>query len=506
MAVKAFLSDEALLNHASRYINYNELNLPCGYFDRVTAEFFVTPISMEDLRDLRLTIEYRPEDDTVANDLAILDDLLTNIQQQGIDNLTTAPTETSLLAQYAHYVELPEEPVDILSTRTMKLNIDYAKLSDEELTAIDNISVLKQTHLFNIIEYAIYGTIASDTVTDINTVLVNDDTLYGGYLEHSIKISSERTLVTIYGDINVIRNVPNYIEFIFIVNDVEIEFNIWFGKSTFEDEYPECTILRAVPPFDLEILLDPSGLSNPISSGILSKQAVDAQLQPEIDDRDQTGMYLFETRFIYDKTYWVTFGLVYRGRCPNPLEARDYLAKWILDSGIGSLGLWEVRLPDIFYTSSFLLIPIYDNITELTNADIYPSIINISTITEKMNEIVALIPRATDPYREVMTAAYDKYFIGVAPADINEESSLMKIHPTYRDFSSTDAGWIEMTDRTQNFSIKLNKGLAIAAGEANSLNFGLVEMSGLNWVNFVYDRVNFLILEKNSYIKHFVEE
>jgi hypothetical protein len=514
MSIQGFLSDRSLIDSASRFVNLEKLAIPCGYLDRDTIEFFIQPTELGDLRASRLPILFRQEAIAEIDDTLIFLDTITNVYQKGLAHLLIEPSETVTLAQYPDLDNLdfindslPEGYVSISNTREIKFTLDYAKLSDDEKSALETISSLEQQRVFNVIEYLSYGTIASDSLSDINSVLVNDPTNFLGYVTNSIKVSSAKSVVMVYGGVNIHRLVPGYFSFKFIINSVVVEFKIWFNKSLFKSEYPESTIINIVPPLDLQTLLNPSGLTDPINSAILSKKWSDSLLQPELTNRDQTGMYLFETRYIYNgNTYMAVFSLIYRGRCPDSLEARNAIAEYLLNSGVGSRAIWEIILPDIFYHSAFLLIPFYDNITKLTNADIYPSIIKGTDLIEKINTVTELIARATDPYREIMTAAYEKYFVGVAPADTNLYSSLLTIHPTYRDFSTTDNGWSEMTSNTREWSVKLNQALSVAAGETNILTFAKIESGGLNWVNFVYDHVSYLVLDINSYLELFTTE
>ena len=209
--------------------------------------------------------------------------------------------------------------------------------------------------------------------------------------------------------------------------------------------------------------------------------------------------------YIYNgNTYQVTFGLVYRGQAPDLLSARTYLANYLINSGVGTRALWELVLPDIFYTSAFALIPFYDNVTVLTNTDVYPSIINATNLLAKMNSLMNLVPKAANQTdREFMTAAYNTYLIGVAPADANVAPSLLSLHPTYQDFSTTDAGFIDMTTDDRNWSVLLNQALSVAAGGTNNLTTSVVADGGLNWVNFLYNSVSYLSLTQASYTEFF---
>jgi hypothetical protein len=510
MSIRGFLSDRSLIDSTLSMINLEKANLPCGYLDRDTIEYFVEPLEITDPRSVRLPILYRREASVTLDDEAILTDIETTIEQAGERHLLTNPSETVTLGQYTglDFLEfetdiLPTDPTSLDPTQKMSIVTDATKLTDDDVIALNGILESERECLFNIVEYLSYGTISTDQFPDINTVLLGDPR-YLGYAANSVKYNPNHVEAKLYGGLNIHRFIPDSIQFDFFIGSRRIDIQIWLVKHSFRTEYPYCTIINIVPPMALDVLLNPSSLTDPIASAALSKEWSDAILDPEIDNRDQSGMYQFVTRYIYNnKTYSVSFGLIYRGVPPDALMARQYIANFLLTSGIGTRALWQRLMPDIFYDSAFAIIPFYDNITVLTNADVYPSIINMLPLLGKMNSIMSLLPRANDPHREFMTAAYDKFFIGVAPSDVNVHTSLLEIHPTYRSFSTIEAGFTEMTSSDQTWSVLLNQALSVASGQTNLLTMNSVQSGGLIWINFVFENTSYLVLTLQSYKDHF---
>lgn len=511
MSIQGFLSDKSLIDTSIMVVNPEQMTIPCGYLDRDSIEYFVQPAEIIDYRDSRLSIIYRRELTSNIPDDVILNDELSNILNRGLNHLQNTPGDDVTMAQYSglDYTEfdndiLPTDATSISIKRELKLTFDYTKVVGNDLEAITNMSDAERGCFFNVVEYLLYGTLRTDTFSDINSFLANDPVRFGNYVTNSIKVNNLHTITFLYGGVNIHRFVPKSISFSMIINNLTVDMKLWIDVTSFRDEYPISTIINIVPPLELHVLLDPSSLSDPLDAAILSKTWSDTILSPEISIRDQSGMYLFATRYLYNgKTYQITFGLVYRGRVPDALEARQYIANYLLSSGIGTRALWEQHIPDVFYHSSFLLVPFYDDVTVLTNGDVYPSIISLNTMVAKLNSVVTRIPRAIDTTRELMTAAYDTLFIGVAPADINEVPSLLELHPTYRDFSTTDPGFSEMTADDREWSIKLNQALSVAVGGTNLLSMSIVESGNLHWVNFVFNYASFLVLTKASFIEHF---
>ena len=511
MSIQGFLSDRSLINSSLSMINLEKTKLSCGYLDRDTIEYFVQPLEINDVRPNRLLITYRRETNLEIPDRALLTNTETTIENAGLSHLLTNPTQTVTYAQYEvlDFLEyetdiLPVGPTAIDRSREMIVTTDYTKLLPADVTALNSMTADEQTRLFNIIEYITYGTLSDDTVSGIDSVLISNSSLYSGYVSTSIRIDHTQNEIMLYGGINIHRFSPKSFEFSFVIGTYVLDVKIWFNLAAFQAEYPYSTIINVVPPMPLNVLLNPSSLSDPINAAVLGKEWSDVILEPEIDNEDQSGMYLFRTRYVHNTmTYNVTFSLVYRGKAPDSLSARQFLAKYLIDSGIGSRGIWELLLPDVFYDSAFAIIPFYDNITVLTNADVYPSIINAIPLLDKINSVLSVLPNANDPHREFMTVAYEKYLVGVAPADISITSSILTLHPTYQSFSTTEAGFSDMTEADRLWAVAINQACSVAAGGTNILTVSTVTLGGLLWINFVMGNTSYLVLTLESYKKHF---
>ena len=512
MSIQGFLSDRSLIDPTLSTINLETVNFQCGVLDRSTIEYFVQPLEINDLRPSRLPILYRADTGAGVNFDTVLADIDSTVENAGLTNLASNPTQTVAYGQYAslNYLDflgdtLPTVPTALAATGQLLITTDATQLTAADTTAISSMTPAQQNNLMNIVEYLTYGTLSTDSQTDINAALLNSAS-FTGYVASSIFISTQRDEAFVYGGLNIHRFVPTSFTFGFLIGTYHISVTIWVDVVAFRSQYPYSTIIDVVPPMSLPVLLNPASIpTDPIAAVIISKGWSDTNLTPEMDTQDQSGMYLFPTRYIYNgNTYQVTFCLVYRGQAPDLLSARTYLANYLINSGVGTRALWELVLPDIFYTSAFALIPFYDNVTVLTNTDVYPSIINATNLLAKMNSLMNLVPKAANQTdREFMTAAYNTYLIGVAPADANVAPSLLSLHPTYQDFSTTDAGFIDMTTDDRNWSVLLNQALSVAAGGTNNLTTSVVADGGLNWVNFLYNSVSYLILTQASYTEFF---
>lgn len=530
MAIHSFVSDGSVFDPNITLLNLETTTIPCGYLDREMIEHMVQPIEFTDTRTQRLPIVYRQSfhnnDDTTIGNLMIPDiiDSYGNIADpftvtmMQYDSLTDAVTAWSYATLYDDVNDvhpkmvydnttlvgmanetLLSTPVVITSNRKYNLTFDHTKLEASEITLIESLTEQDKEYLFNIIEYLNYGTIPDDTLVDIDNVLTSDVS-FTGYVASSIDISNTCDILHVHDDVNLHRHVPSWGTFSFDKGGEILELTAWFGRAPFRNDYPLFTVLSVVPPLPLETLLDPSHLSDPFDSAILSRSTANNILVPGLTTDDQSGMQTFTTLHVFDnQSRYLTFNIMYRGRELNFIEARQVIINLLIDSGLGSLPVWKSRFPELFVVNQYYLIPLYDDITQLTNTDIHPSITDYINLKTKVDIVTSeLVLNST---LEMMTVAYDKYIIGVVGLAHNDGTSLREAHSTYRDFSTTDPGFNEMNTIDRGWSIHLNQAFAIAAGETNNTIYGELTEGGRNFISVMTNKNAYHVITKASYLE-----
>lgn len=505
MSLYGFFSDRSLIDPTKRIVNLETLGLRCGFLSREMIEYFVEPLELNDRRQDRLTITYRPELGDAPADYAIALSTITDVLVVGAAHIATNPDETATMVEYANSNGsgldeiLPTGPMTIPRYDDIKLTFDATKLTPTEQSALSHMTDSDMRNLFNIVELFTYGTIRNDNSSDVNAMLLSD-AAFNNYIAGSVRGIADHTLVYLYGGVNISRFVPKSFTFKYAINGQILEFVIWVDIEAFRAHYPLTTILSVIPPLDLPTLKDPSGLNDPFDSVIISKHVGEGKINADLISNDIHGFATFYTRYIYrTKTYMFGFEILYRGRTPNQLEMRQAIAEYLLNSGVATRAIWEKIFPDIFVENFWYFIPLWDQITELTNVDIYPSIIDyrrMGTIFDKMS---SALPIFANDY-SVMTTAYDRIFIGVGVGTINIIKSLLEVHPTYRDFSTTDVGFIEMNSEDKGWSIAFNQALAVSAGEVNDGTFSVITIGGKDYITFIRNRNAYLIMTKASYM------
>jgi hypothetical protein len=504
MMINGFLIDSAVLDKSGNLFKLAELTDKCGVMDAEMVNMFVSPAELLDKRSTRLAITFRPTTYINVNDPT----------QAGYDNVTNITQSNNTYYQsrdttvvYDEYTETQDEtnyagetlPGSATSIDgELSIRYDVTKVSTAEASALENISSIDREKLFNIVEYIFYGTIITDTLSDINTVLNGTD--YTGYVDGSIELSPYRSIVNL-PDLGIHRFAPRHAKFKFDFAGVQIEFTIWFDRNDFRFKYTEYTVTDVLFPLAPNILLNPSAITDKFDMANTALLSYTNKLVPAVSSENHTGYIGLSTRYIFNGVIsFLTFGLMFKGRFPNIFEIKANISQALIDTGIGDLETWKIRLPDLFVENQFYFIPMWDNIHHQINTDIYPSIIANITEDSNVNVLASNLVEDTTKY-EIITVPYDKLFIASLPNDSNTKESLKEIHPTYRDFSSTEPEFNYMEEKTRQFSILLNNVLAIAAGELNNnTNYANVTIDGKTFLSLTYDGTEYLVMTKDSYL------
>ena len=506
MSMYSFFADTSFIDPTDFTVNLEQLDIPGGFLDREMIEYFVEPVRLVDTRAERLTINFRPSSYQPLDETILIEDALGNITSAGEARMALYPANTVTVAQYTELdytmfenETMPANPVAIDTPNSLTITLDATKLTTNEATAFEALDATDIDRIYNIAEYLFYGTIPADTLDQVDTVLLNDP-LFSNYVATTVRMSQLHVAVGIFGGIDIHRFSPTWVEFSYNKGGEILTFTVWIGRNSFILGYPLFTVQDIVPPLALNLLVDPSTITDPIEAAALSRAQIDDVAVPRILVDDQTSMS-FTTRYIWGgTTHHLSFTILYRGRPLSPMEARIVIKDYLIASGVTTEALWGVRFPDIFIDNTKWIIPIFDNTTNLLTGSIYPSVSDLQTVIDKLAYLGGLIDIAVPETQEVITAAYANFLIGVFSSDTDIINSFYEMHPTYTDASTTDISFTEMEQVTQDMSQILNNILAVADGQINNVSFSTVELYGMQWVMFIHDGNSYLVLDKTSYL------
>ena len=347
----------------------------------------------------------------------------------------------------------------------------------------------------------------------LETLLISDSNATV-YKPKSLTVSKKRTDGKIYSDIEAIPTLvtfPNWVQFTVSVagkiDPIEHTIKIWFNDSSFIKEYPLSHITEIISYLDYNEILLNALTGQGYNSFLVSANAADvisSKVSPALKLSPQSGLYNQHTT-LYDSsgnTYPYKFGILYKGTVPDLLDIRTAIRNKLLTSSTGTESSWKKRIPELFITNQFYIIPMWDVTTELPNLIIYPSVGKLSDMIKATKIVMPFMSsKYVNDNVETMSVIYDTIITTViAHVENINHKNIISVHPTYQTYTAAEPGFADMSEHTKVFVNKLNEAMAVAAGKVNSLKYLSIEEDGAKYISFVVDDTEYYIMTKASYI------
>lgn len=386
----------------------------------------------------------------------------------------------------------------------MKLLFDKNRFDNELLNALtDNDIIL----LFNIVE-RIY---LHQEYTDANIEYqLTNSSSYRAYVPNSLTHPTEEGRCTVYNKDRVGRQISLFDWYGFDFESETGKFKVHFilSKRYFTESYPYVTITRVLPPYDIQVLVNPISLIQSTNMQILTNSSayILNAINEETSQRDQTGVYTYTTKYNLDSTkvLKLPFGLSYCGsRVPDTLECRNAIRTYLEEQSSLPQDAIKNLFPELYIGSRFFIVPLWSEYKEYPDRLVYRSIIPM----QKIKELSAAIfydhkDEYLEQHLEILLNPQNKMFSISLPDDLNEKHfSILEQYPSYQDYSSQMPGWKFMEASAQEFSSKLARCMAILNGEDASSEFVQIESGGLNYLSFTSGESEFLVMYQESYNK-----
>jgi hypothetical protein len=386
----------------------------------------------------------------------------------------------------------------------LQIIFDKTKLND--ISIIENITDEQLISLFNIIELielsnnsthiAIESHLTDET--EYNTIYVPDSFQWSaGITDININLNGTNTALTI-------RNSFSFN--IDLGDDNIIQFKLWLSSTKFEIEYPLSTITKIIPPCPPEYFLDVSLFTDSLSTLITSSTFSFGVLHPDIHQTDHTGLLSYRTKFVItsNNIRLIPFGILYQGHPPTSLEIRKAIREYLLRLGIAHEDKWKSVFPDLFVIAEFYFVPIWDNVINRLERELYPSILLCNADTLQSVKLAFPDTDTTwiDTQTEIVMNSKLEIFTLSLPDVLNDPNyiSLKIIHPTYQNHSSDSNTFKFMETHTQDFGRRFAKAMSILAGESYITDeFVYNTFHDRTYLSFVVSGVEYHILRKEDY-------
>lgn len=346
------------------------------------------------------------------------------------------------------------------------------------------------------------------TEEELNTELFTDSTLYSFFVKGSAKRSSSYTEI-LPKTLKSTLKVYDYIEFDIKIGTVQTNFKLWLNSVKFVADYPLTTITKVIPPFKEEYLLDTSALTSSIQTVLSNGEYLFDKSNSGTVGVDNTGILTYKTKLIISSqnTPTVSFGLVYQGAKPSSLEARKAIREYLISLGIAPEATWEAKLPDLFITAEFFLIPLWENrVARPNNKDgyIYPAITNLQDTNAVMKKMLPSFELEWfDLYSEILINPFNTIMILGVPDPLNDVlyTSLFKIFDTYQAFGPDQTSYMYQEDNAKEFSLKLSRVMSILYGSTTmgADGFSTNTFYGRRYMSFSTSKIEIHVLYKEDY-------
>lgn len=288
-----------------------------------------------------------------------------------------------------------------------------------------------------------------------------------------------------------------------VFDEVNTAFKLWMNRAKFAADYPLSTISKVVLPCDHSYLLNPSKFANIVETIIKSNEFSFSELDSNITSGDHSGLLTYKTKYNISSSSvkLMPFGILYKGATPSSLDIRQAIREKLIGYGTAPAEVWEALFPDLFVTGQFFIVPVWDNVSVRTDRIMFPSIVNIKKIKTILAGLFPDLPaNFVEDHQEVFTCAQSEIFLLSVPDPLNAtQFSLLTVHPTYQFYSPQNQTHAYMEPKSRDFSIRLNRCMAVLSGEAVLEEFVENTIDERRYLSFVSYGVEYHVLYKEDY-------
>ena len=420
---------------------------------------------------------------------------------------------------------------DMRSDRTTDVNLGAGTraslwvdpvVSDAELLLLNTVVIGDVWNdIFDLVDMVGFSFLPQQTESGLNQRLQNDSPIY---VPNTLRFDTGTELVTVYRDSGTTTDIiiprSARLQIRVPVPDDDAsgsgsgsgsgnstntyatqEIWFWYHDDAFRESYPNSYITEVLLPVLVNDLLNASLIDqnrNIFNSGDAIASRYQTQLNNVIGQKDNSGA--IETSFSVKgqggNDINMPFILIYKGRLPDRERIRKAIRNHLLNTGVGTREDWKVRIPDLFVDGQVFLVPMWDRTVTRPSAVIQT---NIITFAQLINTVLSTLPQIDRDFAinnsSVFTASYDYIPIAATPNPQNVfDLDFQEDHITFQPTKTTDPAFVIMDEETKDFSIKLNKALAVAAEKSVDNEFEIITTSYGQFVNFNVMNVEFMVM------------
>jgi hypothetical protein len=381
------------------------------------------------------------------------------------------------------------------------------------VTTINNLPSPASSGFFKLVDKLLFNHDISVSREDLEATLIGDPEIAEIYVPDSFVLSTNLVEGTFYFSSGVedTVDVPAFTKFSIELpsGSTTITYVITLFASTqaWITGYDISTIVKVIPPLPYSDIYSGSLVStgtNMFSTADLTATLNYNTARETIGTVSISGSAIFIAIAVDSEgnTAPIPFNLLYKGRSPTRAEMRQAIRDELADSGVGTLLGWEVRLPGVYITGRFYLVPLWDLTITKPDQILYPSILDYDLIKLKANNILESTGFGDlSEYMDIVPVYYNRMTVMTAP-DITGIIDIAKINtliPDYQNFSTDEDNFEYMNSFTKEFSRKLNQILSLDNTNTSSDEFIITNENLLTFYSFVVGKYEMCVITKDNY-------
>jgi len=381
------------------------------------------------------------------------------------------------------------------------------------VSAINNLSTPVSSGLFKLVDRLMFNFNSSETSAEIEADLLADPDIADIYVADSFSVSASLVEGTFYyasGTPGTV-DVPKFIKF-----SIEIPsgssttiyvITLFASVEAWLTGYDISTIVKVVPPLpyaDIYTASLVSSTANQFSTANLTATLSYNTTKETLGTVSISGITTFVAIAVdaQGNTAPIPFNILFKGKTPTRSQIRTAIRDELLNSGVGTETGWEARLPGVFITGRFYLVPLWDLTYTKPDQVLFPSILNLATITEKTN----LILESTGfgdlkDSMDILPVYYNRMTVMAVPdlTGVVDVQLLNEIIPDYQSFSTVEDNFEYMNAFTKSFATQLNTVLTLDTTDTSSDDFVVIEENLLTFYSFVVGKYEMCVVTKTCY-------
>lgn len=381
------------------------------------------------------------------------------------------------------------------------------------VSTINNLPTPVSSGLFKLVDKLLFNYDDSVSKPDLEASLLADPEIADIYVPDSFSLSASSVEGTYYYSSGTSGNVdiPRFTRFSITVpsgsTTITYVITLFASVESWLSGYDISTIAKVVPPLPYSDIY--SGSLTNTGSNIFSTANLSATLaynttKETLGTVQVSGITTFIAIAVDPQanTAPIPFNILYKGRTPTRSEIRAAIRDELLNSGVGTEAGWEARLPGVFITGRFYIVPLWDQTYTKPDQVLFPSIINVTTVVGRVNSI--LDSTGFGDLIEMMDlfpVYYNRMTIGAVPdiTGIVDIQLINELIPDYQSFSPEEDNFEYMNSFTKTFATQLNQVLALNTTNQTSDDFVVVEENLLTFYSFVVGKYEMCVITKECY-------